>query len=241
MRSGEGAGLASSTVEDYLKQLYLQQHAGVRPEAVATGRLAAALAVTPGTVTTMLKALAASGLVTYETRRGAQLTPGGERLALHVLRRHRLTELFLVEVLGLDWSVVHEEAERLEHAVSDRVLDAIDALLGHPTTDPHGDPIPTASGHVEAAGGASLAEWRPGAPATVVRVLDQDPVFLRFVEAAGLSPGAEVTVAGRDEASGPVLVTNAMGVSVSLGREAARVIRVAPLRPNGNGPPKRPV
>src|SRR6476620_7329433 len=107
------------------------------------GRLAAAMGVVPGTATTMVKTLADSGLVTYEPRSGTRLTAGGEKLALHVLRRHRLVEPFLVKTLGLDWSEVHEEAEELEHAISDKVLHRIDQLLGHPTTDPHGDPIPT--------------------------------------------------------------------------------------------------
>src|SRR5215813_10975620 len=139
--------MPSITVENYLKQIYLEQQQ-TTDELVPMGRLATAMGVVPGTATSMIKALADSGLVVYEPRTGARLTKGGEQLALHVLRRHRLLELFLVKVLGLNWSEVHTEAEELEHAISDKVLDRIDALLGHPSVDPHGDPIPTAKGKV---------------------------------------------------------------------------------------------
>src|SRR5438093_503083 len=147
--SAEARDMASSTVENYLKQIYLQQQA-VPDEPVPTGKLADLMGVVPGTATSMIKALADSGLVAYEPRGGTRLTRGGEQLALHVLRRHRLVELFLVKTLGLDWSEVHEEAEELEHAISDKVLERIDALLGHPRVDPHGDPIPSAKGRVPA-------------------------------------------------------------------------------------------
>src|SRR5689334_14179600 len=141
--------MASSTVENYLKQIYLeQQEAG--EQLVPMGKLAAAMGVVPGTATTMIKALADSGLVSYEPRGGARLTRGGEQLALHVLRRHRLVELFLVKVLKLDWSEVHAEAEELEHAISEKVLERMDSLLGHPSVDPHGDPIPPAKGRPKA-------------------------------------------------------------------------------------------
>src|ERR1700677_4514193 len=140
--------MATSTVENYLKQLYLEQRTTGADPMVAMGRLAAAMGVVPGTATSMVKALADSGLVVYEPRGGVKLTRSGEQLALHVLRRHRLVELFLVKVLGLDWSVVHDEADTLEHAISDRVLERMDALLNHPTVDPHGDPIPTPKGQL---------------------------------------------------------------------------------------------
>src|SRR3982751_5807253 len=139
--------MASSTVENYLKQIYLEQQS-LGAELVPMGRLATAMTVPPGTATTMIKALAEANLVNYEPRTGVRLTRPGEQLALHVLRRHRLVELFLVKVVGLDWSEVHDEAEELEHAISDKVLDRIDTLLGHPSVDPHGDPIPSAQGKV---------------------------------------------------------------------------------------------
>src|SRR4051795_2115527 len=150
--------MPSSTVENYLKQIYLEQQDGEPGELVSMGKLATAMRVVPGTATTMVKALADSGLVSYEPRGGTRLTHGGERLALHVLRRHRLVELFLVKVLGLDWSEVHAEAEELEHAISDKVLERIDILLGRQSVDPHGDPIPTAKGKVSEPTLASLAD-----------------------------------------------------------------------------------
>src|SRR5438067_5037004 len=153
--------MASITVENYLKQLYLEQQ-NASEELVPMGKLASAMGVVPGTATSMVKALADSGLVAYEPRFGAKLTRGGEQLALHVLRRHRLVELFLVKVLGLDWSEVHDEAEELEHAISEKVLERIDALLNHPSVDPHGDPIPSAKGQVADAPLTSLAECQIG-------------------------------------------------------------------------------
>ena len=160
--------MATSTVENYLKQLYLEQR-GEDGGMVPMGRVAAAMGVVPGTATSMVKALADSGLVEYEPRGGVRLTRSGEQLALHVLRRHRLVELFLVKVLGLDWSVVHDEADMLEHAISDRVLERMDALLGHPTADPHGDPIPTAKGHLHEPRRMSLVDCPMDVPQTVAR------------------------------------------------------------------------
>lgn len=189
--------MPSRTIENYLKQLYLeQQHAPDR--VVPMGRLATLMGVVPGTATAMVKALADARLASYEPRTGVTLTDTGRQLALHVLRRHRLVELFLVEVLKLDWSEVHDEAEELEHVISDKVLDRIDALLGHPETDPHGDPIPTAKGHMASPPTTTLADCPLGVPVRIARVLDQDPRFLQFAEAAGLLPGAAVTVRERN-------------------------------------------
>src|SRR5215211_1769677 len=182
--------MPTPTVENYVKQIYLEQQSvdaeGGADALVPMGRLAAAMGVVPGTATTMVKALSDSGLVAYEPREGVRLSRGGEQLALHVLRRHRLVELFLVKVLGLDWSEVHDEAEELEHAISDKVLERMDHLLGRPTADPHGDPIPTAKGKVSEGRYPSLADCPVGRPLRVVRVLDQDPAFLQFVERCGL-------------------------------------------------------
>ena len=133
----------------------------------------------------------------YEPYMGVRLTPAGEKLASLVLRRHRLIELFLVKVLGMSWAEVHDEAERLEHAVSERLIDRIDDMLGRPAVDPHGDPIPTAEGHDGAPRSRDLLDAPLDAPLVVTRVLDQDPDFLRFVEQRGLMPGASVTVPHR--------------------------------------------
>jgi DtxR family Mn-dependent transcriptional regulator len=173
--------VATSSVEDYLKQILMLEQRGLGLRA-SNGALASALGVSPASVTTMVKTLAESGLVDYEAYDGARLTASGRQLALHVLRRHRLIELFLVRVLGLDWSEVHEEAERLEHAVSDRVVERIDDLLGRPETDPHGHPIPSAAGEVGASVATPLDEVEPGRRVRVARVSDHDAGFLRALE-----------------------------------------------------------
>src|SRR6186713_3709771 len=141
--------LPSSTVENYLKAIYHGVSASSANELLPMGQLAASLGVTPGTATTMVKTLAESGLVEYEPYTGVTLTPAGERLAALVLRRHRLIELFLVRFMGYSWDEVHDEAEQLEHTVSERLVDRMDAMLGRPETDPHGDPIPNAEGMVK--------------------------------------------------------------------------------------------
>lgn len=212
--------MPSITVENYVKQIYLeQQQAG--EGRVPMGRLASAMNVVPGTVTTMVKALGDAGLVDYEPRGGVRLTRGGEQLALHVLRRHRLVELLLVQVLGLDWSEVHTEAEELEHAISDKVLERIDIVLGHPTVDPHGDPIPTAKGKVDSSRRVSLAECDVGRSLRIARVLDQDAAFLQFAEKSGLVPGVAVVVESREEAADAVVVRPQGRRAVTLGPAAA--------------------
>jgi DtxR family transcriptional regulator, Mn-dependent transcriptional regulator len=219
--------VASSTVEDYLKRLYLAEQ-GSGGEMISMGRLATVMGVVPGTATSMVKALADSGLVQYEPRQGVRLTASGEQLALHVLRRHRLVELFLVKVLGLDWSVVHDEADMLEHAISDQVLERIDAALGHPSADPHGDPIPTPRGHLHEPHRLSLADCPVGVPHRIARVLDQDPAFLQFAERHGIMPGAAVTVRKREPAAEAVRVRLPRRREISLGVTAAARILVEP-------------
>lgn len=215
--------MPSSTVEDYLKEMLKLQ--GPEEKRVSTGSLARTLGVAPGTVTSMMKTLSESGLVAYEPYEGAVLTDAGRQLAIHVLRRHRLVELFLVQVLGMDWSEVHVEAEQLEHAVSDAVIERIDEFLGHPSVDPHGDPIPDRDGVVEEWDAANLTTCPVGASLEIVRVLDQDPDFLRLVESRGLSPGETVTVARRDTAADSVELEGERK-SLSLGFRAAAKIFV---------------
>ena len=157
--------MASQTVENYLKAIYRAERELASPGAlVPMGRLAAAMGVVPGTATTMVKALAESELAHYEAYAGVRLTPAGERLAALVLRRHRLVEQFLVQVMGMPWDEVHDEAERLEHAVSDRLIDRIDEMLGHPAVDPHGDPIPGPEGAMAAPHGDTLRSCPPERP-----------------------------------------------------------------------------
>lgn len=220
--------MATSTVEDYLKKIFLAE--GKPGGLVSMGRIAEDLGVAPGTVTAMVKALDQSGLVDYAPYSGVQLTDAGRRLALHVLRRHRLLELFLVQVLGMSWSEVHGEAEELEHAVSDRLIDRIDELLGFPAVDPHGDPIPDAHGVVAQPNLVALPGCRTGEPFEVRRVGDQRSDFLRRLEALGLVPGAVVSVVERDEVADTVTLENAEGRRVQLGIRAASKILVAPAR-----------
>ncbi len=229
--------MASSTVENYLKQLYLEQREK-RGGRVAMGRLAVAMGVVPGTATSMVKALSDSGLVAYQPRGGVRLTASGEQLALHVLRRHRLIELFLVQVLGLDWSEVHREAEDLEHAISDRVLERLDALLEHPTADPHGDPIPNSKGQMHEPTRVSLADCPVGIAHRIIRVLDQEPQFLQFVERQGLKPGSTVTVEKREAAADSVKIRGQRKGAISLGLMAAAKILVE--APSHCKPGKKP-
>src|SRR5205809_5125660 len=182
--------LPSSTVENYLKAIYQGQAALARDERlVSMGHVASALGVTPGTATTMVKALAESGLAEYEPYSGVRLTAAGEKLAGLVLRRHRLVELFLVQVMGMSWDEVHDEAEQLEHVVSERLIERIDQMLGHPTHDPHGDPIPNPDGAIPARHLDSLLTCPINTPLKVTRIADQDPEFLRFIENNDLKPG----------------------------------------------------
>ena len=219
--------MASSTVENYLKQLYLEQQQAPNDDLVPMGRFAAAMGVVPGTATAMVKALADSGLVEYEPRGGARLTRGGEQLALHVLRRHRLVELFLVKVLGLDWSEVHDEAEELEHAISDKVLAKIDEFLNYPSVDPHGDPIPTAKGKVADAQLQPLTTAPLNTKLRISRVADQDPAFLQFLDRSGLTPGIVVSVMNREKAADAVSVKSG-GSTLTLGLAAAAKVLVEP-------------
>jgi DtxR family Mn-dependent transcriptional regulator len=220
--------LASSTVENYLKTIYLGS-LGTRladPRLLPMGQLAAALGVTPGTATTMVKTLAESGLVNYEPYAGVSLTRAGRKLAAQVLRRHRLVELFLVKVMGLRWDEVHDEAELLEHVVSDRLIDRMDEMLGRPEVDPHGDPIPDADGVVKAQQTQSLLTCPTRTPVTVIRIVDQDKDFLRFVERHHLKPGASIEVEGRDEASDSVRLRGSGGRLITIGARAASKLLV---------------
>jgi len=220
--------MPTSTVEDYLKCILLaeQETPAVR---VSTGQIATALKVAPATVTSMLKTLAASGLVSYEPYSGVSLTGAGQELALHVLRRHRLVELFLVRVMGMDWSEVHAEAELLEHSVSEALIQKMDEMLGFPEVDPHGDPIPTAGGEVQQSAAVSLLQCETGMPLKVVRVGDQSQEFLQLVEREGLKPGSQLQIKRRNEAAESVELDRRERGPLSLGFGAASKILVSPV------------
>jgi DtxR family transcriptional regulator, Mn-dependent transcriptional regulator len=222
--------LASLTVENYVKTIYqICAAAGSRP--AATGQLAAALGVSPGTVTSMLKTLSESNLATYTPYEGVRLTTAGSALALRVIRRHRLIELFLVKTLNLAWDEVHEEAEHMEHAVSDRLIDRIDTFLGHPDTDPHGDPIPRRDGSVASTEVWTLAGCQVGDRFRLARVVDQSPAFLRYLASSGLVLGASGAVVANQPAASIVTV-EIDGQQTTLGRQAAEKILVG--SPDGN-------
>ncbi len=219
--------MATSTVEDYLKCIYLEAERGSGAP-VSTGQIAAALSVAPGTATAMVKTLADSGLVRYEPYAGVQLTPAGTQLATHVLRRHRLVELFLVRIMGMNWSEVHGEAEVLEHAISDRLLQRMDEMLGSPSVDPHGDPIPSSCGEVEQPNHATLVECELNRLLRVARVVDQRRDFLQLLESRGLTPGSLLRVRRRDQLAETVEIHPADGPVVQLGYRAASTIQVEP-------------
>jgi DtxR family Mn-dependent transcriptional regulator len=174
----------------------------------------------------MVKALAESGLAEYEPYSGVRLSPAGEKLAGLVLRRHRLVELFLVNVMGMSWDEVHDEAEQLEHVVSERLIERIDEMLGHPTHDPHGDPIPTAEGAIPTDRLESLMTCPLGTALRVTRIADQDPAFLRFVETNNLKPGQFIEVDARDEPADAVTLRGRNRASITIGARAASKLLV---------------
>ncbi len=217
--------MPSLTVENYLKAI-LQIGLREGAEWVSAGQVAQALGVSPGTVTSMHKTLGEADLVEYRPYEGVCLTDAGQMLGMRVLRRHRLIEQFLVETLGLSWDQVHEEAEHMEHAVSDDLVERIDEFLGRPRFDPHGDPIPTAAGTwpETAEGAMTLASCPPGSIVRVVRVTDQGAEFLQFLTQNGVALGVEGQVVSNNPTADTVTL-EIDGAAVSLGgREAAQLI-----------------
>ena len=221
--------MPSLTVENYLKAI-LQVAARSEEDLVATGKLAEELSVSPGTVTSMLKTLADSKLASYTPYEGVALTREGRTLALRILRRHRLIELFLVETLGLSWDQVHEEAEHMEHAVSDRLVDEIDRYLGHPVADPHGDPIPTSDGTMRGAQlvCVPLSDCAAGSQIRMQRVTNQGGEFLRFLSDSGLEIGRMAEIVANSPEAGLVTI-RFDDRTVSLGHAAARTLLVERL------------
>ncbi len=224
-----GDPMPTSTVEDYLKRI-LQEEQHAPGQRVPTGQIASALGVTPGTATTMVKTLADAGLVEYEPYAGVRLTEAGTRLAAHVVRRHRLIELFLVRILGMSWGEVHEEAEILEHAVSDRLIERMDEMLGRPEVDPHGDPIPSPEGKLPGVPDyPSLLLCPLGAPVRLARVTDQRTDFLHMLDRHGLVPGRQLVVVLRDELADTVEVQPEDARPLRLGFRAASRVLVEPV------------
>jgi DtxR family Mn-dependent transcriptional regulator len=197
----------SPAVEDYLKTVYA--HTEWQPEPITPSGLAAALGVAPSSVTEMVKKMAAQGLVQHVPYGAIRLTDAGRTRALAVVRRHRLIETWLVREMGYAWDEVHDEAEVLEHAISDRLLEAIDARLGRPARDPHGDPIPAGDGTLVSVPTVRLDEAAAGHVGRVIRISDRDPAVLRELDGAGVGPGSEVRVTdAADEASVTIAVAD---------------------------------
>jgi DtxR family transcriptional regulator, Mn-dependent transcriptional regulator len=224
---GQPGQARSPAVEDYCKAIFTLQSRGEEP--VSTNALAARLAITPGSVSAMLKRLDGEGLIVRTPYHGVQLTPAGRRLALEVIRHHRLLELFLAETLQMPWDRVHAEAEVLEHVISEELEGLIAAKLGDPTRDPHGDPIPNAELELpEHEHTRSLDSLREGEQGVFVRVSDSDPEMLRYLSEHGISPGDRVHVIERQPFGGPLLVSFAGGErEQAIGGQLARAMRVA--------------
>jgi DtxR family Mn-dependent transcriptional regulator len=212
----------TAAVQDYAKAIYTLES---RHGAASTTELATLLEVRPGSVSGMLRKLSELGLVEHERYHGVRLTERGRRVALEVIRHHRLVELFLVESLGMTWDEVHAEAEVLEHALSEELEELIAAKLGNPTVDPHGDPIPSRELELPETSSQTLAELEPGDVVTFVRVSDSDPDMLRFLGERGIVPGTTLELVERQPFDGPLFV-RVDGETHVLGSMLARAMRV---------------
>jgi len=214
------------SVEDYLKAIYTLTE---REESASTSALAENLDVQPASVTGMVKRLAECGYLEHLRYHGVRLTEAGSREALRIIRRHRILETYLHLHLGYSWEEVHQEAERLEHAASDALIDRMAAILEHPSHDPHGAPIPTPSGEIEVSPFVTLNEVAPGVPVQIRAVQDEDPVRLRYLETLGLVPGVRITVQEREPFDGPTTVSVGIrGDEEVIGSDLADGIFVVP-------------
>jgi DtxR family Mn-dependent transcriptional regulator len=216
----------SKAVEDYLKTIYQIQYEQGK---VATTVLAERLGVAPASVTGMIKKLADMHLVVHEPYQGVVLTEAGQKIALEVLRHHRLIELFLAEELGVPWDQVHEEANKIEHVLSEDVEDRMDALLGYPTTDPHGAPIPARDGSIDQPDCVPLADLKPGQTALVAEVSDHDSALLRYLGELGLYPKVKVRVIAVAPFNGPLTI-RVGNAEHALGREAAGLVFMTDIK-----------
>lgn len=212
----------TAAMEDYLKVIYRLSEDGKR---ATTQAIAERMNVAAPSVTGMIKRLADLKLVEHERYRSVSLTAAGNKAALEIVRHHRLLELYLAEALGYSWDQVHDEAERLEHTISEEFEARIDRALGYPTTDPHGDPIPSASGSIQAVPDDRLSALEPGERATISRVDDTSPDKLRYLGTMGLYPDTEVSVIERQPFGGPLLV-QVGGAEHYVGAELADTVHV---------------
>ena len=217
----------TAPVEDYLKAIYELE---TRQGSAATSEVADALSVAPASVTGMIRRLAAQGYLDHVPYHGVQLTDVGRRAALRTIRRHRILESYLTGILGYPWDRVHDEAERLEHAASDELIERLAAALGHPVVDPHGAPIPTRDGTVEEPRLRTLAELPIGEVARMLLVSDKDPALLRYLADIGLQPGTDVTVLARAPFDGPLTLRIGTSESMVGPRLAEQVLVAADTR-----------
>jgi DtxR family Mn-dependent transcriptional regulator len=222
----------SPAIEDYSKAIFALESRSEEP--VSTTALAERLGITPGSVSAMLKKLDELGLTTHVPYRGVRLTADGRRLALEVIRHHRLLESFLADALGMPWDRVHAEAEVLEHVLSEDLEELIAAKLGHPTVDPHGDPIPSADLQLEERLTHSMESLEDGEEGTFVRVSDSDPEMLRYLAGCGISPGDRFAVRERQPFGGPLFIRFGKREHAIGGRLAAA------MRVEVDQPPKGP-
>jgi DtxR family transcriptional regulator, Mn-dependent transcriptional regulator len=220
--------MLSPAVEDYLKAIYKLEIEHPTEEGASTSAIARSMKVSAASVTNMLKRLAEMKLVNYASYKGVTLTDAGKKVALEIIRHHRLLELYLHEVMGYSWDKVHEEAEYLEHHISEEFEDKIAAMLGDPTHDPHGHPIPTKEGHIPALMLTTLADAEAGQSVVIRRVSDADPEMLKYMAEMKLRPNAEVTVVNKEPFNGPITL-EIDGERRSLGAEVARHISVSIL------------
>lgn len=230
----------TAPVEDYLKTIYEIESSGdggaaavQRQGAAGTNEIAQALDIAPASVTGMLRRLADQGLITYERYRGVRLTEAGRRAALRTIRRHRVIEAYLTSALGYPWDRVHEEAERLEHAASDELIDRMAAAIGEPATDPHGAPIPTRDGTLDIGPLLALGDVDVGGVVRVRQVGDRDPERLRYLAELGVTPGAEVRVVAREPFGGPLTlrIERAGSEGKRSVRRGARLVRERAIGP----------
>lgn len=219
--------MPSSTVEDYLKAIYQLSRQEPEVKQVPLGAITSQLSLTAGTVTTMMKYLQSEDYLNYEPRKGVTLKQKGEKAALEVLRRHRLIETFLVEVLKLDWADVHAEAEVLEHAISDTLIERIDDMLGHPTHDPHGDPIPTVDGQIIRESFIALSEATES-HYQLMRVTRDDADYLNWLSKHELHPGQTLRVLSRDELAGVITMQIGDSSPFQISQAAAKALLVKP-------------
>lgn len=220
--------MASSTVENYLKEILvvtLEEEVSKVP----MGQVAKVLGVTPGTATSMAKSLERDGWIKYFPRVGVSLTRNGRRLATNMLRRHRLLETFLVETLGLDWGEIHAEAEELEHAISEKVLEKLDDFLGRPRFDPHGDPIPSKGGVIQKLASKPLPDFEIDANVRIESIIDQNKEFLRFARKTKLIPGQLFKIIGKEDCADSITLRTSKGKVVNLGFRSAEKVLALPF------------